>query len=92
MSGAEKESNMDFLDYIVDKVLYIIPVLYALGMIIKGIPKIPNWLIPIILLAIGIAFSGCIVGWTADGIVQGVLVTAAAVFTNQVVKQVKARE
>ena len=79
---------MDVMVYIVDKALVLIPALLILGQIIKSIPNIPNWLIPILLLVPGVIGTMGIVGWTAEGVIQGILVTGAAVYGNQIWKQV----
>ena len=39
---------MDLLKYITEKMLILIPVLYIIGMIIKGTEKIKNKYIPVI--------------------------------------------
>lgn len=83
---------MDVMTYIVEKALILIPALLILGQIIKNIPSIPNWVIPLVLLAPGIAGTMAIVGWTVEGAVQGVLVTGAAVYGNQIWKQVTNKE
>lgn len=81
---------MDFLSYITENALIIIPVLYIIGMILKGTEKVKDKYIPLILLPIGIALSMGIAGAiTADAIIQGVLVTGASVYANQLVKQIK---
>ena len=81
---------MDFLSYITENALIIIPVLYIIGMILKGTEKVKDKYIPLILLPIGIALSMGIAGAiTADAIIQGVLVTGASVYANQLVKQIQ---
>jgi hypothetical protein len=79
---------MDVMAYIVEKALVLIPALLVLGQIIKSIPNVPNWLIPVVLLVPGVAGTMAIVGWTIEGAVQGILVTGAAVYGNQVWKQI----
>lgn len=83
---------MDFLQYITQNALILIPVLNILGMIIKGLEKIPDKFIPLILLVFGVAGTLALAGLSADSVVQGVLVTGAAVYGNQVVKQIKKTE
>ncbi len=80
---------MDILAYIVDRALILIPVLNILGMILKNTEKIPDKFIPLILLAFGILGAIALSGLSADSVVQGVLVTGAAVYGNQIVKQLK---
>lgn len=78
---------MDFAQYITQNSLILIPVLYVLGMLIKNTEKIDDRYIPIILLIAGIAGALGIMGVSADSVVQGVLVTGATVYTNQLIKQ-----
>ena len=83
---------MEILSYIMDNALILIPVLLVLGQIVKGIQKIPDKWIPIILLPIGVAGALALGGVSVDSAVQGVLVTGAAVYGNQIVKQVMKSE
>lgn len=83
---------MDILTYITENALILIPVLLILGQIIKNIEKIPDKWIPLILLPIGIVGAMALGSWTVDSAIQGVLVTGAAVYGNQIVKQLKKDE
>jgi hypothetical protein len=83
---------MDILNYIVENALVLIPVLIILGSIIKHIEIIPNKYIPLLLLVVGIPGAMSLCGWTVDGAIQGVLVTGAAVYGNQLVKQLTKSE
>lgn len=74
-------------DYIMDNALILIPVIYVLGMMLKGTEKVPDKYIPIILLPIGIILAMLIAGFTVDGFIQGVLVVGVAVYANQLIKQ-----
>lgn len=80
---------MEVLEYILDKALILIPVLNILGMLLKGIEKIPDKFIPLILLVFGVLGAVALAGFSADAVIQGVLVTGVAVYGNQVVKQLK---
>ena len=83
---------MEILSYITENALVLIPVLLIIGQIIKNIQKIPDKWIPVILLPLGIVGSMALGGWTVDGAIQGILVTGAAVYGNQIVKQLKKSE
>lgn len=83
---------MEILNYIMDNSLVMIPVLVILGQIIKHVEKIPDKFIPLILLAFGVAGGLWMTGLSLDGIIQGVLVTGAAVYGNQLVKQLQKTE
>ena len=80
---------MELLTYILEKGLVLIPVLNILGALIKGIEKIPDKYIPLILLLFGVLGAFGLMGFSADAAVQGVLITGAAVYGNQLVKQLK---
>lgn len=80
------------MQYITEHALILIPVLNILGMIIKGFPKIPDKYIPLILLFFGITGAVAIMGFNAQGVIQGILITGTAVYGNQIVKQLKKEE
>ncbi len=77
------------MQYILDNALVLVPVLNIIGMILKGFPKLPDKYIPLILLVFGVLGTMALLGFTVEGAIQGVLVTGAAVYGNQVVKQLK---
>ena len=80
---------MEFLNYIVDNALILIPVLYIIGTFLKGLDIINDKYIPLILMAFSIAFSIAILGLNVDSIIQGLLITGATVLSNQLIKQYK---
>ena len=77
------------IEYITENALILIPVLNILGKIIKGLEKIPDKFIPLILLFFGVTGTIAIMGFNADAVIQGVLITGTAVYGNQIVKQLK---
>lgn len=86
---------MDFSSYLIEKMLVLVPVLYIIGMFIKSTPKVKDWLIPWILLGLGLA-GAVAIGLTTgvpivDAIIQGILVTGVTVLTNQLIIQTKAK-
>ena len=78
---------MDIVKYIQDEALILVPTLYVIGMILKSTPKTKDWLIPYILLIFGITGAILLLGFSIKSIIQGILVTGGAVFTNQLIKQ-----
>lgn len=80
---------MEALTYILEKGLILIPALNILGTLIKGMEKIPDKYIPLILLVFGVLGAFGLMGLSVDAAVQGVLITGAAVYGNQIVKQLK---
>lgn len=83
---------MEFMTYISENALILIPALYIIGMVIRSAESIPNKYIPFILLIIGIISAMLLLGFNAASAVQGVLVTGAAVYTNQLFKQFNKKE
>ena len=80
---------MDFMNYIIENALILIPVLYIPGLFLKGLENIKDKYIPLVLLTIGIGFSVAIIGFSVDAITQGILVTGVTVLGNQLIKQSK---
>lgn len=80
---------MELSAYILDRALILIPVLNILGMLLKGIEKFPDKFIPLLLLGFGVGGAFALMGISVDAAIQGVLVTGAAVYGNQVLKQLK---
>ena len=76
------------MSYITENALVAIPVLYVLGYMLKGTETIKDKYIPLILLPVGIVLSMLMVGFNVNGFIQGVLVTGAAVYVNQLIKQI----
>lgn len=84
--------TVDVWGYITQEAYILIPVLYVIGMILKKIPNIPDWVIPFGLLIIAIPVALALSGWALQGALQGVLVTGATVLINQGYKQIKYRD
>ncbi len=84
---------MDFLnEYLIEDALIIVPVLFVIGRIIKETPRAKDWIIPYVLLVIGILLSSFTLGFSADAMMQGVLAAGIAVFSNELVKQAVERD
>ena len=84
---------MNILEYILDNRIILIPVLIIIGQIIRQTKYIPNKFIPLILLIFGIVFS-LMIEWniSIQAIIQGILITGAAVLSDQIPKQLKKKE
>lgn len=88
---------MTFTDYIKPELLILVPVLYVLGAIIKDSQTVPNKYIPAILGACGtflalmyvLGTSGISVTGIFTGITQGILTAGAAVYTNELITQLR---
>jgi len=63
-----------------------------LGTLLKQTPNINDWLIPYILLLVGVGFSIALLGTQVSSVIQGVLVTGAVVFSPKLFKQYKKKD
>ena len=80
------------MNYIVEKCLILIPVLYVIGAILKNLEFIKDKYIPLILLPIGIAMAIAISCIDVNSVIQGILVTGVTVYGNQIFKQINKEE
>lgn len=83
---------MDIMQYITQEALILIPVLWIIGAILKATPKIADWIIPYVLVAVGLIGAILLMGSTPQAYIQGILVAGAAVLGHQLVKQAKEGE
>ena len=80
------------MEYIIENCLILIPVLYVIGAILKGIDIIKDKYIPLILLPIGIVLAIAIQGLNVNAVIQGILVVGVTVYGNQLFKQISKSE
>jgi len=78
---------MDIAQFIKDDALVMIPILYFLGMLLKNTPQVPSWTIPYVILLGGVPLTIFLLGFEAKSFVQGFLVSGAAVYMNNLIKQ-----
>lgn len=71
------------------QLLIVLAACWIIGFICKQTPKVPDWSIIFIVTIVAIAFAVFILGFTAAALLQGIICGAVAVYSNQVVKQVK---
>lgn len=80
---------MEIVNFVTENALVFIPVIYIIGMMLKGTEQVPDKFIPIILLPIGVVLAMLSMGLCVEAFVQGVLVVGAAVYANQLIKQIQ---
>lgn len=73
--------------YLYTEILPLAMALYIIGVLLKRIPQIMDWLIPWILLVLSCVASVMTLGCTLDAVIQGVLACGTAVLSNQLYKQ-----
>lgn len=77
----------DFLGYVQENLYVLILVVYFIGYLLKSTPKVADWLIPYFLIVVAVLLAGLLIGFTAEAVVQGILIAAVAVLSNQLIKQ-----
>lgn len=76
-------------DLIDPRLIIVVAACWSIGVILKKTPKVTDWVIPYLIVLIGIFFSVYMLGVTAESIIQGILCGAFAVFGHQLFKQTK---
>jgi membrane protein implicated in regulation of membrane protease activity len=79
---------MDINEYIRPDAFILIPVLIILGIFLRQTPKIPVW--SHVWIKIAFAVISCLLyyGFEIQSVVQGILVTGAAVFSRELYKSI----
>jgi len=62
---------------------------WIIGYGLKRTPRVPDWSILFIVIAVAALLTGGVIGYTVEAIVQGILVGALAVVGHQAVKQAR---
>ena len=89
---------MDFNAVLVPEFAVLVAFLCGLGAALKRIPKCPDWVIPMVLAVVGMALGAlygpvAVSGYTWPYyIMMGGIAAWAAVWGNQVVKQISKRD
>ncbi|MGI6162223.1 MAG: phage holin family protein [Christensenellales bacterium] len=78
---------MDVMGFLNDAGIFVLMAVYVICSIVKGIPRVPNWIIPIIAVSVGAVLGVFVIGNDAHSIIMGGLAGWAAVGANQTLKQ-----
>jgi hypothetical protein len=79
--------NFGFETHLDAAVLPLAIALYVIGVFLKKIPKVRDWFIPWILLALSIVAANFLLGCNVSSAIQGILACGIAVLGNQLYKQ-----
>mgnify|MGYP000465869647 CR=1 FL=1 len=82
---------MEIINYLVEESIVLVPVIWIIGTFLKKTPRVPDWIIPWVLLVVSIVISIIKLGFNIQSVIQGILVTGAAVLGHQLVKQTARR-
>lgn len=84
---------MEFLqEFLIEEAFVVVASLWIIGVFIKELPFDKEWLIPFLLLPLGIVGTTALMGVNAEAILQGVIVTGIAVLGHQMYTQAKDRD
>lgn len=77
---------MDVIQFVVEEALIIVPALWIIGVFLKKSVLKDKWIVWILLVT-GIGFSFGLLGLSVESLIQGILVSGAAVLGHQLIKQ-----
>lgn len=77
----------NLIKFVPEQLLILVAALYVVGIFLKKTPKVTDWIIPWVLLVLGVGFSISVMGINATSILQGVICSFGAIATNQILKQ-----
>ena len=79
---------MDIQSFLVEGVLIFVPALWFISIILRQTPKVPDWIIPYILILLGVTGTLFLLRDMEIPlrIIQGVLVAAVAILGNAAAK------
>lgn len=77
------------ITFIDPSLLIVVVVCWIIGYALKQIKKIPDWSIIFVVTLLAMIIVALIKEWNVDAILQGVLISAVAVYGNQIVKQIR---
>lgn len=84
---------MEFLyDFLIEDAWIVVAALWVIGKMLKDSPITRNWIIPFILLPLGILATVFLLGFNAESVMQGVIATGLSVFGYELVKNIKERK
>jgi len=72
--------------------LVVVAACWALGVVLKQTPRVPDWTIVYAVTAAAVAAVVALQGFTVQSVIQGILCGAFAVYGHQIVKQTRERE
>lgn len=73
--------------FLLEQALVLVPVLMFFGYLLKKTPHIANWMIPWILLVLGVAGGLAVLGLNISAVLQGIIAAGVAVFSHQLYSQ-----
>lgn len=78
---------MELIQFVPEQLIIVIAVLGGVGVLLKNTPNIPDWIIPYVLMIIGVVAAISINGFSTTSILQGVIASFCSTGVNQLFKQ-----
>jgi hypothetical protein len=78
---------LNLLDFLNENYYMLVPALWVIGYALKQTPRIPDWSIIWILLAISVGFGTYAFGFSITGIINGIIAAGVAVLGHQMYRQ-----
>ena len=72
---------------LMEQALILVPVLMFFGYLLKRTPRVPNWLIPWVLMVLGVIGGLFVIGLGLEGALQGIIAAGVAVYSHQLYRQ-----
>jgi len=79
--------DINIMEFVTKEFIWVVPILMCFGSIIKKVPGVQDWLIPIITAIFGIIIAGFFNNWTTQSILQGLICGFVATGIHQNIKQ-----
>lgn len=84
---------MEFIyEFLIEDAWIVVAALWVIGKLLKDSPITRDWLIPFILLPLGIAGTVLLIDVSAHSVMQGVIATGLSVYGYELLKNLKERD
>lgn len=80
------------LELIEPRFLIVVAVCWAIGVIVKQTPRVPDWTIVYIVTLVAVLLTIWLIGLSAESVIQGILCGSFAVYGHQLIKQSRGRD
>lgn len=78
---------MDIMQFLQENFYVVAVALWILGTFMRSTPKVPDWLIPYLLIFVSCVFGVAMYGLCANAFLQGVIAAGVSVLGANLIKQ-----
>lgn len=83
---------MELTDFLGENSYVLMAALWVLGGFLRGMPRMPAWLVPLVLTGLGVGLGVWLYGLGVHGVTQGVLCAGGAMLCERAVRQLAAKQ